>query len=128
MNYYLCYSKAAKLLTQRKGSGWTNWINHIKTLHHSEYLTLRVPATESILSHTYVQPVPTSNSKVQNAYKWVDWVCSGLRPFSFVEDEATRSYSNLSAISVKMLKKKMETLTFEAVSYTHLTLPTIYSV
>ena len=41
-------------------------------------------------------------------YAWLEWVYVGLKPFSFVEDELTRGYTKLTAITVPTLKKYMD--------------------
>ena len=44
-------------------------------------------------------------------YGWIDWICSTLRPFSFVTDDINRQYSKLEKTSYPTLIKYMKVLT-----------------
>lgn len=100
--------KCGKILTQRKNTGWSNLFNHVKT-QHPEYQKLLKPA---LSIDKFIKKVDTS-TKSNNIYGWLNWTCCGLKPFSFVENELTRTYTSLTLISEKTLKKYMNLLTKE---------------
>ena len=52
-------------------------------------------------------------SKGSNIHCWLNWVCSSLKLFSFVDDVLTREYSILEPISHNSLKNYMELVTKE---------------
>ena len=66
---------------------------------------------------------PASTKKAANIYSWLEWICCGLKPFNFVENELTRKYCNLAPIAEKMLKKYMEIVTKEVEVVTKTKLP-----
>ena len=99
-----------KKLKQRHGTGYTNLFNHIKSQHKdwdggaSGQKTL----DGNVIA---ISRDKTISDSVENLYSWVEWVCVGMKPFSFVEDELTRKYSSLQPICTKTLKKYMSLLT-----------------
>ncbi|XP_036367828.1 uncharacterized protein LOC118767407 [Octopus sinensis] len=103
--------KCGKKLTQKKGTGWTNLMNHIKN-QHPEYSTTQ--ATGQPSSSSFLSPRSSLVSRsALNFYGWIEWVCVGLKPFSFTEDPLTHKYTNLGSITNVALKKYMEKLTQE---------------
>ena len=48
-----------------------------------------------------------------NVHGRIEWVCQGLKPFSFVEDPVTRKYTNLGSMTRPTLLEYMDLLTKE---------------
>lgn len=83
-----------KTLKQKKGSGWTNLSNHLNSQHPGwrddgggRQTTLETSGFTG------------TTKKADNIYSWMEWVCVGMKPFSFVTDPLTRKYTNLDDIS-----------------------------
>ena len=93
---------------QKKNTGWTNLANHIKSQHGEDPKS--VPTGQATISFAKSKRV---TSKGSNIYCWLNWVCSSLKPFSFVDDVLTREYTKLEPISHNSLKKYMELVTKE---------------
>lgn len=107
-----------KILIQRENTGYTNLFNHIKS-QHVDY------STES--------PQPTIDNfavpkKAHHIYSWLEWVCVGMKPFEFVENELTRKYSNLEPISVNTLKKYIVLVTKKVEEKISLLLPSKFAI
>ena len=49
--------------------------------------------------------------KSENIYGWIEWVCMGLKPFAFVENDLRRKYSCLEKITITTLENYMQLLT-----------------
>ena len=88
-----------------KNTGCSNLFAHIKSQYPKENLC------DS--SQSKISIAPTVTKKSSNIYGWLNWVCSSLKPFSFVEDELNREYSKLEPISVNSLKKYLGLVTKE---------------
>ena len=96
------------VIIQKKNTGWTNLANHIKSQHGEDPKS--VPTGQATISFAKSKRV---TSKGSNIYCWLNWVCSSLKPFSFVDDVLTREYTKLEPISHNSLKKYMELVTKE---------------
>ena len=100
-----------KVLTQKVNTGYSNLVSHVRN-NHPDWLQQQLSAQPTIIKHTTTST--TKNAK--NMYGWLEWVCLewvcvGLKPFSFVEDEHTKKYTNLAPITVPTLKKYMDKVT-----------------
>ena len=99
--------KCGKTLKQKPSTGWSNLANHIRAQHpEAEQVAenqLRITDTDLI----------KSNKKAINIYSWLDWVITEMKPFSFVDSELTRKYTNLSPICRNTFTKYMESVTIE---------------
>lgn len=120
--------KCGKELTQKKGTGWTNLMNHIKN-QHPEYSSLQAAGQQSLTSllSSRSDLVSVSRSAL-NIYGWIEWVCVSLKPFSFPEDPLTRKYTNLGCMTNVTLKKYMEKLVREVEQKISDDLPNIFSL
>jgi hypothetical protein len=49
--------------------------------------------------------------KGSNVYKWIDWLVESNLPFSFVDEQVNRKYSNLKPICNKTLKIALHAVT-----------------
>ena len=110
--------KCGKSLKQRSGTGWTNLFNHIKA-DHAGWDQL---ATAQTTMDTFVC-APNVPASVTNMRNWLEWICVGLKPFTFVEDPLTRKFTNLAPTSVKTLKKYMALLVTKVESIVSTNLP-----
>ena len=107
---HLWKCKCGKKLIQKKGSGWTNLLNHIKS-QHPEYSTMKEIKQQSLSSFTSIPSTSSSvNCSALNVYGWIEWVCVGLKPFSFIEESLTRKYTSLGSMTNLTLKMYMEKL------------------
>ena len=96
----------SKLLVSKRNSGWTNLLRHINKEHGEQINSLEGQSTLSFSKNE------TKISKTGNNYfSWINWICTDLRPFHFVEEELTREYSKLEPICTKTLKKYMDRVT-----------------
>ena len=91
--------RCGKILTQKPNTGWSNLFQHIKS-QHSDYLQDAQSTLQS-----FVVSKPASTKKAANIYSWLEWICCGLKPFNFVENELTRKYCNLAPMAENTLKK-----------------------
>ena len=91
------------VIIQKKNTGWTNLANHIKSQYGEDPKS--VPTGQATISFAKSK---RATSKGSNIYCWLNWVCSSLKPFSFVDDVLTREYTKLEPISHNSLKKYME--------------------
>ena len=87
---------------RKPNTGWSNLMIHIRNEH--QHSGLREAGQSSLDCFT----APKVTKKGTNIHNWLNWVCSGLKPFSFVEDPLTREYTNLQEISVNSFMKHME--------------------
>ena len=99
--------KCDSVITQGKNTGWSNLFSHGKSHHEEEY------NKSSNQSEIHFSQVASSKitKKGKNVYLWINWICSSLKPFSFVDNELFREYSRLEPICSNSLKKYMELLT-----------------
>lgn len=51
-----------------------------------------------------------TNEKAMNVFGWLEWIIEENRELTFCEKVLTRKYTNLKTITVKTLKKYMESL------------------
>ena len=86
--------RCGKILTQKPNTGWSNLFQHIKS-QHSDYLQDAQSTLQS-----FVVSKPASTKKAANIYSWLEWICCGLKPFNFVENELTRKYLDPMALIV----------------------------
>ena len=63
------------------------------------------------------------NKLADTVFGWIEWICTDLLPFTFVEKEMSRKYSNLDNISYKTLMKYMHKLTKHVEAEIKKTLP-----
>ena len=89
-----------KVLVQKVNTGYTNLVSHVRTTH-PDWLQQQLATQPQITNHTTTR---TTTKNANNMYAWLEWVCVGLKPFSFVEDELTRKYTKLTLITVPTLK------------------------
>merc|ERR1712062_649345 len=88
--------RCGRELTQKKGSGWTNLLNHLKSQH---------PNYSDDASQLKLSTFMPKNKMADTVFGWIEWICTDLLPFTFVEKEMSRKYSNLDNISYKTLMK-----------------------
>ena len=81
--------KCGKELKQRKGTGWSNLHTHIKVQHGLQ--EDGADKNQKTITHPSFGLI---NKQALNIYSWLDWICNDLKPFSFVESENTRKYTN----------------------------------
>ncbi|POM58232.1 Hypothetical protein PHPALM_37149, partial [Phytophthora palmivora] len=55
--------------------------------------------------------LPWVRQKASNRYAWLLWIIKGNLPFSFVEMETTRRYTNLPPVCKEILGRDMENVT-----------------
>ena len=101
--------KCGKVLVQKKNTGWSNLLNHVKRQHPEESANA-VNNTPSVIN---AFAVDETSRKGRNIYGWIRIICDGMRPFSFVEDTTIREYIRLESISENTLRKYMGILTKE---------------
>ena len=95
--------KCGKVLVQKKNTGWSNLLNHVKRQHPEESANA-VNNTPSVIN---AFAVDETSRKGRNIYGWIRIICDGMRPFSFVEDTTIREYIRLESISENTLRKYM---------------------
>merc|ERR1712062_685144 len=93
---YKC--SCGKILKQKKGTGWTNLMAHIRSQHD-----VTGDSKQNTLSFMH-------SKKTETIHGWIEWICMELKPFAFVESEYTRKYSKLEKISRHTLEKYMHLL------------------
>ena len=87
----------------KKGSGWTNLLNHIKT-QHPDY-------DKDDGKQQRIDNYVSLTKKANNVFGWLEWITVTLKPFAFIECPFTAKYSNLNPMSTKTLKKYMHMVT-----------------
>jgi hypothetical protein len=120
----------------KSGNGFSNLASHVKSAHISVDI-------EKITRHWMVTGEKPSNFvsgekkltitsflplKSTNIYSWIDWVVSGLRPFSFVEQHETREYTKLKPICKETLIKYLNLLTKEVENEVRKRIPEHFAV
>ena len=119
--------KCGKQLIKRKFCGWTILINHIKS-QHSEYATEGDPQQTSMASYLVTIPGHKIGRSAMNVHGWIEWVCKGLKTFSFVEDPLTRKYTNFGSMTRPTLLEHMDLLTKEVEKTISKNLPNQFSL
>ena len=97
-----------KTLTQKKGTGKSNLVSHIKSQHPD----FEKKFAKSTVTNFY-QSGASASRTATNIYGWMDLICMKLLPFSTVEDPITRKYTNLTPITRNTLLSYMELVTKE---------------
>ncbi len=91
--------KCGKILVQKKGSGQSNLVTHIKVQHPECYES---PINQNLLKFEFScnssVNIPLSRS-VLNIFGQIEWIYMGLKSFSFVNDSISRKYTNLEPIT-----------------------------
>lgn len=90
-------------LRQVRGSGNSNLVNHALRKHAELCRSFTVDNTQRTL-----QLSTAVSSKAKNLYSWLDWIVTNDLPFSTVEKQTFRKYSNLAPISTKTLMKYLQ--------------------
>ena len=49
--------------------------------------------------------------KAENLYCWLDWICTEMKPFSFIQSALTQQYSRLTPIALNTFMKYMNLVT-----------------
>ena len=80
---YKC--SCGKILKQKRGTGWTNLMTHIRTQHD-------VTDTKQIT-------LGFCTAKEQTIHGWIEWISMELKPFAFADSEYTPKYTKLEKIS-----------------------------
>ena len=86
-----------KILKQKKGTGWTNLMAHIRTQHD---------VTDTKQNTLGFMP----SKKSETIHGWIEWISMELKPFAFADSEYTRKYTKLEKISRHTLEKYMHLL------------------
>lgn len=89
-----------KQLKRREGAGWTNLTNHLNNQHQEWKLISGQPSIDDAVGF--------SSTKADTIFSWLEWICIGMKPFSFISDHLTRKYTSLEPLCVNTLKKYME--------------------
>ena len=103
--------KCGKELKQRKGTGWSYLHTHIKVQHGLQ--EDGDDKNQKTITHPSFGLI---NNQALNIYSWLDWICNDLKPFSFVESENTRKYTNLEKISRNTFMKYLNLVTEKNIS------------
>ena len=72
-----------KVIKQTKNKVYTNLLNHVKSAHPN-YQKKVYPSENQIDAFAGFVSTP-------GFYAWLDWVCSELKPFSFVDSQCTQN-------------------------------------
>jgi hypothetical protein len=59
---------------------------------------------------------PVIQTKAKKYFGWMEWIIKSNLPFTFVEDEWTRIYTNLEPICTKTLMKMINLVSEQLVS------------
>ena len=89
---------------QNPKRGYGNLMEHVKRGHASYLSEIR---ENSSLSHSF----ETLSENTKKIYGWLDWIFKSGLPFSFIDKEETKEYTNLQPICSKTLVNYIETLT-----------------
>ena len=73
--------KCRKNLIQKRRTGWSNLMSHIKS-QHSENQTSEIQSSVTNLVSTGT----TFSRSARSSFGWIEWICVDLLPFSFVEE------------------------------------------
>ena len=92
--------KCGKTFRRKLNTGWTNLHQHIVKQHSEENKNdPKQPKIETLTTKSY------------DIYCWLDWICGELKPFSFVDSEYTRKYTNLNPITRTTFMKYLKLVT-----------------
>lgn len=94
-------------------SGYSNLISHVKDKHKEELDHFVTERKENDGITKFV--ISLHSSKAKNLYSWIDWIISDNHPFSFVENENTRKYCNLSPMSLPSFMKYITLLKIDVI-------------
>lgn len=92
--------KTLKTLKQKKGTGWSNLFNHIKT-DHSDYSDIMKNQAASAF---------TIPKKVHDLYGWIKFIVKTNQPFSIIDDDEARIAISYDNVCSNTLKKYMDLL------------------
>ncbi|ETK75794.1 hypothetical protein L915_17641 [Phytophthora nicotianae] len=87
-------------------TGYTNLVSHVRSEHsrfEAEMEAASTAATGTLL--------PWVRQKVSNRHAWLLWLVCGNLPFSFVEMETTRRYTNFPPVCEETITRDMENVT-----------------
>ena len=85
-NIWKC-KKCGAECKKEKGTGWSNLDQHTKSHEKEDARAANQQTLKSFCANS------------NNMYCWLYWVVSDLRPFSFVDGQLTKNYSNLKPIT-----------------------------
>jgi len=122
-NKWMCV--CGKVISQAKNKGYTNLINHLKLLHSDYQMDEK---NQSLDKFVTIQASSSVSRKAKNYFCWIEWICSELRPFSFVESEYTRKYCSLEPICRNTLTKIMNLVTRRVERKITTTLPSVFAI
>ena len=88
--------------------GYGNLVIHMEKAHPD--WKSQIPSGSATLNFPVTSGV---SKKAKNIYGWLDWIISEGHPFSMVEKEKTKKYSNLDPISRPTFMKFMDLVTKE---------------
>jgi len=102
-------------LVKKSNSGWGNLHlhvvrkhpNHIEEMDDARAQKLWCPTKGYQVDRAQVPITSFMPKGAQKVYGWLDWVITNLFPFSFVENEKNREYSNLEKTDRKTFMKYM---------------------
>ena len=98
-NYYKC--KCGNVRKIMKIFGYQNFRTHINAAHKNYLEGMKNPGIESYFT----------DENPKNIFSWLEWDILSVLPFSFVNDELTRKYSNLEKICRQTFVKYVQELT-----------------
>ncbi|GMF43775.1 unnamed protein product [Phytophthora fragariaefolia] len=87
-------------------TGYTNLASHVRSDHPRFQAEMEEASTAAKCTL-----LPWVSQKASNRYAWLLWVVKGNLPFSFVEMETTRRYTNLPSVYKEVLGHDMENVT-----------------
>ncbi|ETN14231.1 hypothetical protein PPTG_07865 [Phytophthora nicotianae INRA-310] len=87
-------------------TGYTNLVSHVRSDH--DHFEAEMDAASAAATGTLL---PWVRQKASNRYAWLTWIVKGNLPFSFVEMETTRSYTNLPPVCEETISRDMEKVT-----------------
>ena len=93
-------------------SGYANLFSHLERMHPA-FQDITLDALEKDLTGENLNFTRMNSSKMKDAvnlYRWIEWVLTSDLPFSFVDNEITRSNSELDPFTSKALLEGMERL------------------
>lgn len=107
-NCFLCRScNDGSERKQPPGKGYTNLMSHIMTTHPDHLQVVEAKRKDPNYS------IFKMNPKAVLVFSWLQWIVDCNLPFTFIEHETTRKYSNLNNLDIETLKKWMFELAVE---------------
>ena len=101
-NCFLCRSCNDGIVRkQPPQKGYANLMSHIMTIHHDHLQVVESKRKDPNYS------IFKMNPKVVLVFSWLQWIVDCNLPFTFIEHETTRKYSNLKDLDRDTLKKWM---------------------